>query len=110
MKIFSDSQLVVNQVKDIYLARGEKMAAYLDKTTDQLNSFFVASIEVIPQSRNSNVDALAKLASTSDADLLDAISVEFLAEPNIYPQQGVMELTQEPSWMDSIIAYLKTGE
>ena len=29
--IFSYFQLVVNQVNDIYLARGEKMAAYLDK-------------------------------------------------------------------------------
>ena len=38
-----------------------------------------------------------------------AISVEFLAKPNIHPQQGVMELTQEPSSMD-ITAYLKTGE
>ena len=29
MKILSDSQLVVNQINDIYLARWEKMAAYL---------------------------------------------------------------------------------
>ena len=37
MKIFNDSQLVVNQMNDIYLMRGEKMAAYLEKTTDQLS-------------------------------------------------------------------------
>ena len=30
MKIFNDSQLAVNQVNDIYLVKGEKMAAYLD--------------------------------------------------------------------------------
>ena len=48
VKIFSDSQLVVNQVNDIYLARGEKMAAYLDKAKEQLSSFSIASIEVIP--------------------------------------------------------------
>ena len=35
VKIFSDSQLIVNQVNDIYLARGEKMAAYLEKVDDQ---------------------------------------------------------------------------
>ena len=34
VKIFSDSQLVVSQVNDIYLARGEKMAAYLDKAKE----------------------------------------------------------------------------
>ena len=53
---------------------------------------------------------MAKLASIKDADLLDAVFVEFLAELSIYPQQGVMELTQEPLWMDPIVAYLKTGK
>ena len=34
VKIFSESQLVVNQVDDIYLARGKKMAAYQDKAKE----------------------------------------------------------------------------
>ena len=67
-------------------------------------------MEVIPRSRNSNADTLAKLASTKDVDLLDAASVEFLVEFSIHSRQGVMELTQEPSWMDPIVVYLKTGE
>ena len=107
MKIFSDSQLVVNQVNDIFLAKGEKMAAYIDKAKEQLSLLFAASIEIIPRSKNSNTDALVKLASTRDANLLDAVSVEFLAKPNIHLQQGVMEVTQEPSWMDPIVSYLK---
>ena len=110
VKIFSDSQLVVNQVNDIYLTRGEKMATYLDKAKEQLGLFSTVSIEVIPQSKNSNANALAKLDSTRDVDLLDAVFVEFLTEPSIYSQQGIMELTQEPSWMDLIVAYLKTSE
>ena len=73
------------------------MAAYLDKAKEQLSFFFVASIEVIPRSKNSNADALVKLASMRDADLLDAVSVEFLAKPSIHSQQGIIELTQEPS-------------
>ena len=48
VKIFSDSQLVVNQVNNIYLVREEKMAAYLDKTKEKLSLFYAASIEVIP--------------------------------------------------------------
>ena len=66
------------------------MAAYLDKTNEQLSLFSAASIEVIPQSKDSNANALAKLASTKDIDLLNAVSLEFLAEPSIYPQQEVM--------------------
>ena len=79
---------MVNQVNDIYLARREKMAAYLDKAKEQLSLFSVASIKVIPRSKNSNIDALAKLASTRDAYLLDVVSIEFLGKPNIHPQRG----------------------
>ena len=110
VKIFSDSQLVVNQVNDIYLATGEKIIAYLEKAKKQLSLFSAASIEVIPRSKNLNVDALAKLASTGDTDLLDAIFAECLAEPIIHLQLGIMELTQEPSWMDPIVSYLKTSK
>ena len=48
VKIFSDSQLVVNQVNDIYLAKGEKMAVNLDKAKKQLSLFSATSIKVIP--------------------------------------------------------------
>ena len=48
VKIFSDSQLIVNQVNDIYLVRGKKMVAYLEKAKEQLSLFSAASIEVIP--------------------------------------------------------------
>ena len=83
LKIYSDSQLVINQMNDIYLARGERMASYLKKAKGLMKSIPTASIEVIPRSKNANVDALAKLASTKDPKLLCAISVEFLAEPSI---------------------------
>ena len=53
---------------------------------------------------------LAKLASTRDAELLDAVLVEFLAEPNIKQWPEVMELDHELSWMDPIVTYLKNGE
>ena len=61
------------------------MAAYLDKAKEQPSLFSAASIEVILRNKNSNVDALAKLTSTRNANLLDAVSMEFLAEPNIHP-------------------------
>ena len=51
VKIFSDSQLVVNWVNDIYLTRREMMAAYLNKASEQLSLFSITSVEVIPQSK-----------------------------------------------------------
>ena len=53
---------------------------------------------------------MAKLSSTRDSKLLDAVSVEFLVKPSIKPKSEIIELMREPSWMDLIIAYLKNGE
>ena len=100
----------MNQVNDIYLAQGGKMAAYLEKAKGLMETFSIASIKVIPWSKNANVDALTKLASTRDAELLDVVSVEFLAKPSIKLQSEIIELTWETSWMDPIIAYLKNDK
>ena len=66
------------------------MAAYLEKAKRLMGMFPTTSIEVIPWSRKANADALAKLASIRDAELLDAVSVELLAEPNIRQRPEIM--------------------
>ena len=107
LKVYSDSQLVVNQVNETYQAREEKIVAYLEKAKELMGSISTVIIEVVPRSKNSNTDALAKLASTKDAELLNAVSIEFLSKPNIKQRPEIMELEKEPSWMDPIVAYLK---
>ena len=86
------------------------MATYLEKAKELMGTFPTSSIEVISPSKNANDDALAKLASTRDTELLDAMSVEFLVEPSIRQQLEVMELAEDPSWMDPIIPYFKNDE
>ena len=61
-------------------------------------------------SKNSNADALAKLASIKDVELLNTVSVKFLSKPSIKQRPEIMELEQDPSWMDPIITYLKTSK
>ena len=61
------------------------MAAYLENAKGLMETFPIASIKVIPRSKNTNVNALAKLASTRDAELLDEVFIEFLVEPSIKP-------------------------
>ena len=46
------------------------MTAYLEKVKRLIETFPIGSIEVIPRSKNTNADALAKLASIRDAELL----------------------------------------
>ena len=110
LKVYSDSQLVMNQVNETYQAKGEKIVAYLEKAKELIRSIPTFTIEVVPRSKNSHADILAKLASIKDVEFLNAASVEFLLEPSINQRLEVMELEQEPLWMDPIVAYLKTGE
>ena len=56
------------------------MVAYLEKAKELMGSISMISIEVVPRSKNANANALAKLSSTRDVELLDEMSVEFLAE------------------------------
>ena len=65
LKVYNDSQLVVNQGNNTYQVRGEKMVVYLEKAKELIGSIPVVSVEVVP-SKNANADVLAKLASMMD--------------------------------------------
>ncbi|KAM1302456.1 hypothetical protein ACFX2H_013381 [Malus domestica] len=60
--IFSDSQLVVNQITNNFYAKDSSMAAYLAQTKLLLKHFHY-QITQIPRAANSHADALARLAS-----------------------------------------------
>ncbi|KAM1043597.1 hypothetical protein ACFX2A_035646 [Malus domestica] len=59
--IFSDSQLVVNQVTNKFNAKDSSMAAYLAQTQLLLQHFHY-QITQIPRAVNSHADALARFA------------------------------------------------
>ncbi|KAL5579951.1 hypothetical protein UlMin_012393 [Ulmus minor] len=107
--IYSDSQLIVNQVNSEYQAKGEKMAFYLEKAKELLGQFDTVTITQIPRNENSNADALARLATGLEDSLLKTIPLEILDEPSIDKQQQVNTISDKPTWMDPIIAYLRDG-
>ena len=59
------------------------MMAYLSKVKDSLAQFDRYSVQQVPREKNSNADALAKLASTKENDSLGIIPVEHLSNPSI---------------------------
>ncbi|KAK0607172.1 hypothetical protein LWI29_010695 [Acer saccharum] len=65
VEIFSNSQVIVNQVLDEYQARDENMIAYLKLAKVLLGRFKEYMIIQIPREENGQADALAKLASTT---------------------------------------------
>ena len=105
--VYSDSKLVVSQVLGEFQARDDRMAAYLEKVKSELRNFPRYEVRHINREDNANADALAKLATSRDAELLRLIPVEIVAEPSITKQKAVKAVDSQPSWMDDIVVYLK---
>ena len=112
LDIYSDSQLVVCQVTNEYQARGEKMAAYLQKAKDLLNAFSSSKIQQVLREWNTQADALTHLASTKESELLEIVPIEFLCTSSILPTElpvTINYVTSTDTWMTSIVQYLKDG-
>ncbi|XP_028057519.1 uncharacterized protein LOC114261438 [Camellia sinensis] len=105
--VFSDSQLVVNQLSGVYETRDERMAMYAGKAKDLLRKFQSIRVERISWGKNSHADALACLGSSVDTKDARKVWVEFVPEPSI--ASPVLCNNLEPSWMDLIFAFLKFG-
>ena len=64
LKIYSDSQLIVNQVKSKYQAKEDKMMEYFGKVKGLLESFMEYTVTQISKEENSKAYALTRSAST----------------------------------------------
>ncbi|KAM2856592.1 hypothetical protein PS2_000929 [Malus domestica] len=79
--IFSDFQLVVNQVNNNFDAKDSSMATYLAQTQLLLKHLHY-EITQIPRVANNHADALARLASAVEDKIRRKIQVELLAAPS----------------------------
>ncbi|GFY96586.1 hypothetical protein Acr_11g0008920 [Actinidia rufa] len=109
LEVFSDSQLVVNQVQGDYLAKDARMIAYLGEVKAVSAKIKEFKIHQIPREDNRKVDDLANLASTFEFISDRCIPLEFLAIPSIGIANQVLQAEESPTWMDEIIAYLQDG-
>ncbi|KAH9289465.1 hypothetical protein KI387_033582, partial [Taxus chinensis] len=63
LKVQSDAELVVNQVKRIYQVKNERLRNYRNVVWDNIEEFDTFSIESIPRAHNDMADSLAISAS-----------------------------------------------
>ena len=107
-KMFSDSRLVVGQVKGELEARDERMQGYLAQIRHVQLKFESFSLQHIPRSGNPRADSLAMLATSSVQNLPHVILIEDLCKP--LGIRGNMLCVHHirigPSWMDFIIQFL----
>ncbi|KAK0585465.1 hypothetical protein LWI29_028950 [Acer saccharum] len=110
LEIYSDSQVVVNQILNEYQAREEHMIAYLDIAKRLLRKFIVYRISQIPQEENEKADALSKLASATTCIRSKTIPVAHLIKPSTVESKEIMiaEIRPSPSdWTYQLRKYLE---
>ena len=81
VKVFSDSKLVVGQVRGDLEARDPRMQEYLCQVRSIQAKFEVFDLSHIPRGGNTHPDSLATLTTSSVQDLPRVILVEDLCTP-----------------------------
>ncbi|XP_022859445.1 uncharacterized protein LOC111380183 [Olea europaea var. sylvestris] len=105
--VSNDSQLIVNQVNGNFVAKDSSMVAYLKLYLDLVPHFERFELTQVPCLENTHADALLKLASSKDSELLKVVPIEHLSKPSTSKGEEVLRIEGTPLWMKSIIAYLK---
>ena len=82
VKIYSNSQLVVNQVNEDYQAKGKNMSAYLKIAKEQLKGFRWFKIEKVPKAENVEANSLERIASGLEDGTLGQTLIKILSEPS----------------------------
>ena len=65
VEVFSNSRLVVGQINGDFEASDQRMQGYLSKVRQLQSNFEAFSIKQVPRSKNSQVDSLATLGTSS---------------------------------------------
>ena len=83
VKIHSDSQLVVGQIRKEYEAKDERMTKYLLKVQESLSQLGKWVLEKIPRGENVQADALAGIAASFPVKESTMLHVYVQATPTI---------------------------
>ncbi|XP_071911808.1 uncharacterized protein [Coffea arabica] len=109
IEVYSDSQLIVNQVGGSYEVKEEPLKRYVAKVHELRAQFKVFALKQVPRSQNKRADALSKLASTSVGTLNKEVLVEVVRN-RAYDQVDLSVIQVVSSWMDPIVRCLASGE
>ena len=109
IKVFSDSRLVVSQVKGEFEVKDERMQGYLSQVRCLQSEFDSFDLLHIPRNGNAHANSLAMLATFSAQNLPRVILIEDLHKPTEARRETtqIHQIRARPSWMDFIIQFLR---
>ena len=83
VEVYSDSRLVVNQVRGNFEVRDSRMKEYLKVAKQIVAKFSTTSMTQVARGKNRHADSLATPASAMSEDVPWQIKVELIVEPSI---------------------------
>ena len=109
VEMFSDSRLVVGQVKRELEARDVRMQGYLSQVKHLQSDFEFFDVSHVSKSGNTHANSLATLATSSTQGSPQVILVEDLCKEDGIKIDMVQihQVRVDPSWMDPIVSFLK---
>ncbi|GKV03742.1 hypothetical protein SLEP1_g15991 [Rubroshorea leprosula] len=110
IQVYSNSQLVVNQINSICEVFDPVMVKYVALVAELKCKFQKFCLSKIPRTENEQADSLSKIASDSSSHPR-SVFVEVLDEPS-FVKPRVMEISTNPStpsWTDPILSFLRDG-
>ncbi|GKV18278.1 hypothetical protein SLEP1_g28683 [Rubroshorea leprosula] len=108
IQVYSDSQLVVNQINSICEVVDPMMVKYVALVAELKCKFQKFCLSKTPRPENEQVDSLSKFASDSSLSSR-SVFVEVLDEPS-FMKPRMMEISTNPdtpSWTNSITSFLR---
>ena len=109
IQVYSDSQLIINQVQGEYQSKDDRMIQYLAVAQRLISKFKSCKLTQIPREQNSQADALANLGSALQTQTQMSIPVLVLQWPaTLEPSnEEISTIEAEETWMTPIVQYLK---
>lgn len=112
VKLFCDSQLVVNQTNGDAKAKSKQIQKYCTLVSEIKAGFSAVEFVQVCRDQNQKADALARLASEPDDQLAPRIPVEHLQQPSIVEgkpsEVGMIQVNAV--WTEPIVIYLRDNE
>ncbi|KAL0408176.1 UNVERIFIED_CONTAM: hypothetical protein Sradi_1752000 [Sesamum radiatum] len=104
---YSDSQLIVKQVKREYEAREESMIQYIRQIEELRPKFESFQLQQIPREDNAKADYISKLASALEDCKTRRIIIQYLSEPRT--PLDIQTITIGDDWWTPLIQWLDKG-
>jgi ribonuclease HI len=113
MEIQSDSQVVVGHIQGGSEAKGDKMIEYLAKVRSLWDRFELVVVTRVPRSKNKRADALARLGSATDENIVaskqQVVVLDNPSMPNLESVIQIDDIYTILEWARAVVEHLKEG-